>query len=228
MNARIGRAARSCLLSMAWLALAGGLAHASDAPPAAGDGEAQRARISDGRAVSKDRLKTQEQACLQYFQVQRCLDEVRSAYRAEQADLDRQQQLLDAQERRQRGAARLDRIRSKTSAGAEERARTARERAQQNQARLQEARGRRAALRPEVARAPHAAASATAAHERASAPRRGPNEQAEVQRFEAKQEQARQRQERARKRQEARDAKDARGHKAAQPLPTPASAAASR
>lgn len=228
MNPRIARAARSCLLSMACLAVGAGLAHASDASPADGDGEAQRARISGGRAVSKDRLKTQEQACLQYFQVQRCLDEVRSAYRAEQADLDRQQQLLDAQERRQRGAARLDRIRSKTSAGAEERARTARERAQQNQARLQEARGRRAALRPEVARAPHAAASATAAHERASAPRRGPNEQAEVQRFEAKQEQARQRQERARKRQEARDAKDARGHKAAQPLPTPASAAASR
>lgn len=205
---------------MLWLACTAAVASATGQVPLP---EAERDRIQGQRAALKTRLAAQEAACLQHFRAQRCLDDVRSTYRAEQADLDRQQQLLDAEERKQRGAARLERIRSKTSVGAEERARSARERAQENQARLEEARGRHAAQRPVIPPVPHAGAPAP--HEPTSRLRSGLDERAAVQHFNAKQEQARQRQERARKRLEAKEAK---GRKAAQPLPTPASAPASR
>lgn len=74
------------------------------------DYNAERARISAERAALESRSKTEQAACYQKFAVEDCLSEIRQRNRKLTDDLKRQEAAINDIQRKQRGAAQLDRL----------------------------------------------------------------------------------------------------------------------
>ena len=106
------KASRSCAAGLAGLAaLFLGTAFA-DAPA---DAAAERQRIGAERAAAEAVYVSQVQACSSRFVVTSCVDAARAQRHAALAALDRQQEVLDDAQRKQRAAERLQAIDSKVS-----------------------------------------------------------------------------------------------------------------
>lgn len=78
----------------------------------------QRQRIDRERAQAEASFAQQEYVCSQRFAVTACLEAAKSERRAQLDGLRRQEEVLDANERRRRAGARLEVIRQKTEAEA--------------------------------------------------------------------------------------------------------------
>ncbi len=79
------------------------------------DLNAERARISAERAAQETRSKTEQAACYQKFAVEDCLSDVRQRNRKLADDLKRQEAAINDIQRKQRGAAQLDRLDEKNA-----------------------------------------------------------------------------------------------------------------
>jgi hypothetical protein len=79
------------------------------------DFDAERARISTERAALESRSKTEQAACYQKFAVEGCLSDIRERNRKLTDDLKRQEAAINDIQRKQRGAAQLDRLDEKNA-----------------------------------------------------------------------------------------------------------------
>jgi hypothetical protein len=167
----------------------------------------ERERIRSERAQVEAAFVEREQGCRQRFVVTSCVDAARSERRQALEDLRRQQEVLDAEQRKQRAAQRVEAIRSKVS-GDDTRRREAvlQERGKRKQ---------RAQLVDRSAQGGHAASAAAAPAASASSA----DEQERRADYERRQQEARQHRADVQRRQADKAPRGSR----AKPLPVPAS-----
>lgn len=79
------------------------------------DVDAERARISAERAALESRSRTEQAACYQKFAVEGCLSDIRQRNRKLTDDLKRQEAAINDIQRKQRGAAQLERLDEKNA-----------------------------------------------------------------------------------------------------------------
>ncbi len=79
------------------------------------DFDAERARISAERAALESRSRTEQAACYQKFAVEGCLSDIRQRNRKLTDDLKRQEAAINDIQRKQRGAAQLERLDEKNA-----------------------------------------------------------------------------------------------------------------
>ena len=119
----IPRSPESCAALAVLLALLAWPVAAADANAQAERWRLERERIQRERAQVEADSRAAEAACRQEFLVAACIKQVRSDRRAKLQQLDRQRALIDDEQRRQRAADRLARIKDKQDAQAREAAR---------------------------------------------------------------------------------------------------------
>ena len=155
---------------------------------------AERARINEARSVLQTETQARERACYQQFSVNACLSEARAKRRAALAELQRQEIVLNDQERKERAA--------KALAGQAEREATHAEKAQEAAAKPAHVPQAKAPM-PAASAAEQAQRAQTAAERRAAETARKQvqhagkvaDEAENTRRFEAKQSQAQKRRE---------------------------------